>query len=520
MDNLEVIFGPPGTGKTTELATLARRYVEQDGTDTVLMCAYTKTAARELASRDIGLADSQVGTLHSHCLHALDTPKIAESLDKEWNEAHPAYPISKQKALFATDDEPRRRGMALAGDECLNELSLLRHRMIPEDRWPDWIRIFARAWNGWKQDTGTIDYADMIDRARTLVPVAPGHPATIIVDEAQDLSLLQWDLLTRWGRHAERVIVSGDDDQCLYRWAGADFRPLLAAAHRRVLPTSYRVPRRVQTWANTYTDHIHQRHPKTWQPRDDQGMLMQEPGSWESPEWIVSQLQAWLEDPWDTFACIAPCSYMLAPLIAALREAGLPFGNRWRPSRRDWNPLVPPDKGISTRQRFLDFMRPADRLWTWQELATWIDILRVDGVLHRGAKAKVTLHADDAACCTMSDLETIFEPQSIEGALRSELAWLEDHVLQSKAENLAYPLRIYKRLGRAALSAEPQITVGTAHSLKGAEADTVVFWDQLSRAQEVALCEGGDDADDVYRMRYVAATRARENLYVISGLGS
>ena len=129
-------------------------------------------------------------------------------------------------------------------------------------------------------------------------------------------------------------------------------------------------------------------------------MLSHEGGTWEHPEWLVAQLQAWLEDPWDTFACVAPCSYMLVPLIAALREAGLPFSNRWRTSRKDWNPLAPPEKGVSTLQRFLDFLRPASRLWTWQELATWVGMLRVDGVLHRGAKAQVALHAEDAGCCT------------------------------------------------------------------------------------------------------------------------
>ena len=53
---------------------------------------------------------------------------------------------------------------------------------------------------------------------------------------------------------------------CLYRWAGADFSPLLAAEHRRVLPQSYRVPRQIQVWANGYAAHIQQRQPKMWEP--------------------------------------------------------------------------------------------------------------------------------------------------------------------------------------------------------------------------------------------------------------
>ena len=184
--NLEVIFGPPGTGKTTELAQLTQRDVAEEGSDAVLVCAYTKTAARELAGRETGLGDERVGTLHSHCYHALDTPKIAETFAKEWSDTHPSYPMARQKSLF-TPDEPERRGMALHGDECLNEYHLLRHRMVPQDHWPAWVRMFAREWTAWKHETGYVDFTDLIDRARTLVPVAPGHPSTLIIDEAQDL---------------------------------------------------------------------------------------------------------------------------------------------------------------------------------------------------------------------------------------------------------------------------------------------------------------------------------------------
>jgi superfamily I DNA/RNA helicase len=516
MPNLAVVFGPPGTGKTTELARLARQYVDDEGSDSVLLCAYTKTAARELAGRDLPLEPHQVGTLHSHCYHALDRPTIAEPAYQEWNEANPLYPLSRQKSPLAADD-PGGSTPGTIADEYLNQINVLRHRLVPEDRWPYPEQLFWKLWQKWKHERGYLDFTDLIDRARFVVPVAPGRPATIIADEAQDLSLLQWDLLTRWGRHATRVIAAGDDDQALYRWCGADFRPLLAAPQRRVLPQSYRVPRRLQAWATRYAESIQQRHPKTWESRAEEGTLLHEGGTWEAPDMVIARLTAWLEEPWGTYACIAPCSYMLEPLIEALEQEGLPFSNRWRPHRRDWNPLAPPAKGVGIMQRLLDFARPPDRLWSWQELATWVPLIRADGVLRRKAKTHVTLHADEAKPCTMGDLEDLFLPGQLDGALRGDLHWLADNLLQSRAKALAYPLRVYRRFGREGLLEMPRITIGTAHSLKGAEADTVVFWQDLSRAQRVALCEGGEGADDVYRMLYVACTRARETLIVIGG---
>jgi superfamily I DNA/RNA helicase len=204
---------------------------------------------------------------------------------------------------------------------------------------------------------------------------------------------------------------------------------------------------------------------------------------------------------------------MLAPLIAALRAEGIPFGNRWRQQRHDWNPLMPPQHGAGMVQRVLDFMRPPDRLWTWVELAGWLPYLvRTAGVLTHGAKALVAAHAEDNGECSLAILRAVFQPHTLDGALRGGIDWLEDHVMQSHAAALAYPSRVYRRHGRNALTDEPRVRLGNAHSFKGTESDTVLQFTELSRSQEVALCGGGDSADDVYRMLYVAATRSRETL--------
>ncbi len=68
------IFGPPGTGKTTNLTRQIRRAVERFGQDSVLVTSFSRTAAAELAGRDLPLSPDRIGTLHSHCFHALGCP--------------------------------------------------------------------------------------------------------------------------------------------------------------------------------------------------------------------------------------------------------------------------------------------------------------------------------------------------------------------------------------------------------------------------------------------------------------
>jgi ATP-dependent exoDNAse (exonuclease V) beta subunit len=47
----------------------------------------------------------------------------------------------------------------------------------------------------------------------------------------------------------------------------------------------------------------------------------------------------------------------------------------------------------------------------------------------------------------------------------------------------------------------------------------VLLFTDLSHAQHVSRMKGGHDADDILRMLYVGATRAKESLTVVSQYG-
>jgi len=68
------IFGPPGTGKTTNLSRQIRRAAERYGPESVLVTSFSRTAAAELAGRDLPISPDRIGTLHSHWL---PRPRIA-----------------------------------------------------------------------------------------------------------------------------------------------------------------------------------------------------------------------------------------------------------------------------------------------------------------------------------------------------------------------------------------------------------------------------------------------------------
>jgi superfamily I DNA/RNA helicase len=69
----------------------------------------------------------------------------------------------------------------------------------------------------------------------------------IFIDEAQDLSPLQWKLFDKLKEYADDIYLAGDDDQAIFAWAGADVdRFINEPAKEKVLKYSKRISRAVQ----------------------------------------------------------------------------------------------------------------------------------------------------------------------------------------------------------------------------------------------------------------------------------
>ena len=67
----------------------------------------------------------------------------------------------------------------------------------------------------------------------------------MFIDEAQDLSLLQWEMVRKIWSRAEKTYIAGDDDQAIFKWAGADVDHFIALKEEvddiQTLDQSYRI---------------------------------------------------------------------------------------------------------------------------------------------------------------------------------------------------------------------------------------------------------------------------------------
>ena len=106
------------------------------------------------------------------------------------------------------------------------------------------LKIIANELERYKKEYNLVDFNDMI--LNFIKSNASPNFDVVFIDEAQDLSLMQWDMVkTIWNRTADNYIA-GDDDQAIFKWAGADVDSFITLQGKFInLTQSYRIPAKI-----------------------------------------------------------------------------------------------------------------------------------------------------------------------------------------------------------------------------------------------------------------------------------
>ncbi len=554
MENTFLLFGPPGTGKTTYLAGnrekgvsgQVEKAVEAYGGANVVVCSFTKSAAVEIGSRIDTIPRKNVGTLHSLCYQALECPDLTEGHEAEFNDKNPQWRLTvrqkKGKGENAGDhsplDDPFGDNDGEA-DALRQDIDLMRVRRIPKEKWPTYYLPFHHAWTKWKEESGFMDFTDLLEKCLTDFEHAPGNPAAIFFDEAQDASQLQADLLAQWGKHAKRLILAGDDDQAIFFWAGADARSFLdfpcPKENRRYLRESHRVPQTVHELSHQWIKNVTRRENKEYHHRDAEGFVDGCSAQWSRPQAAINEAEKAIGEG-KSVMFIASCSYMLEPLKKALKQRGLPFHNPWRRRRGDWNPLMsgggermmPVDRLRSFLRGYPDVWGEMESgMWQYRDVAAWASPMESKSSLIHGAKTLLKEWKQDANEIDVSAMAFILQEKLLtewydlrfqnHDHAKQSIEWWLRNLPEKEAEKLAYPKQVFETFGGPGLRDEPLITIGTGHSLKGAQADVVFVFPDISAQGWESWSHGTDeDRDGIIRLFYVMMTRAYEGLFLCS----
>ncbi len=370
--------------------------------------------------------------------------------------------------MFFLDNKARATGMSL---ETVWEQRAETH--ATDNFGMDDLALFSHELDAYKTTTAKMDYTDALE-----VFCSKGLPPPVdilFVDEAQDLSSLQWSAIRRAASTVKRVIIAGDDDQAIFRWAGADVEQFIALeGTSTVLGQSHRVPRQVHSLAMQLLARISHRRVKKFAPRiDAEGQVLE---VWSHDDFDASQ-GSWL--------FLARHGYQLRQLEGLCRDRGWFYESRTGASN-------------ATDE--------ARAILSWENL-------RQGGTARAEDLAyALQLAGQDPGKLAGEDLVTINDVPWVD-ASRPWTEWRDT----DEGEYFRMARRAGERMGirdkesGLLVPAPPRIKVSTIHGSKGDEAQNVYLMTDVTYSTHRSLQE---NADDECRVFYVGVTRASETLVV------
>jgi superfamily I DNA/RNA helicase len=509
MSKVIVQIADAGTGKTYQLGLKAQEAMEQYGPHKVIACSLSRTGAKQVG-RELELPYDQYATVHGFAHRALGSPELAEGHIDEWNALYPAWELSGGKKT--ANDAYDTAGTAKAGDRLKSQ--------------PEADARFTAAWQDWKKQCGYLDFPDVLVQAIENTDCAPGDPAKILVDEAQDTPLLALKLLFHWAKRAQGLDLFGDPKQSIFNFLGADALLLQKIwkkydPDRLPLPQSYRLSQAVYAYARQWQTRFTTTMQGDFLPTAVEGFVRHAPAL---SQWTASKLQALFDQhEGKTIMFLATCGYMLDALIYQLRIAGIPYHNPIRINNGKWQALPQGRKGSNTVvDNVLAFSRPSEaiwgeqaRFWTAQELKAWTAKLPAKGVLSLGGVKGIKALPD-----TASDEEIAqsffqwFTPEAIAHIVpKPDVTWYMDQVKGS--DNLRdFVQTVIRAHGVPKLKEKPRAIIGSVHSLKGHEADIVCISPDISTEAWTQARQDPASREEMIRVFYTGLTRAKEGLYL------
>jgi len=493
---MEIVLGPPGTGKTTTLLNLVEQYLASGvAPDRIGYFAFTRRAADEAISRaceKFNLSKKELPyfrTLHSlaflqaglHTSQVMTPDKYQEVA--EWLKIGAFY--------TGTNIEQGPYKDFGYGDKFLEIINMARilrqplRKVYNESIVPlktDWARVeyVARGLEHWKSAYGLQDYAGMLELFidRGLCPKLE----VVFIDEAQDLSPIQWEMVHMLEQNSEICYIAGDDDQAIFRYAGADVNYFVNLnGNVTLLDKSYRIPTSHHELSHKVIKRVIGRREKIFMPKEQDGTIFWHRHSEEvdlsSGDWLL----------------LARTNRGAQQIEEEVRRRGHLY---------IYNGSKSIDSKVLEAVRLWEHLREGNRLSAEQVRLVYKQMLLNSQV---GYGHKTMPDGEDGVFYSLEDL------QQNHGLLHNQ-PW--DIGLGKISQRDRTYIKACLRKGES-LTAIPRIRISTIHSAKGAQATNVMLLTDVMRRPYSMWRKMDGHEDDEARVFYVGLTRATERLHLI-----
>ena len=333
----------------------------------------------------------------------------------------------------------------------------------------------------YKKEKGLIDYDDMLEQFIEQ-DITPDFDI-LFIDEAQDLSPLQWKMVKKLWTKASKSYIAGDDDQAIFKWAGADVDTFIALKDEvdyvDTLDQSYRIPGGpIHDLSQKIIRNVSNRYEKDYLPRQEMGDLTRYSDvtqvDMSQGEWLV----------------LSTANYFLDDIKDLCELQG------WYYSHKHKNSIK------------LDLLLAIQTWEKWRKFEHALPVASIKNIysylgenVTKGYRTGKTMNENE---------EGYFIEECIaEHGLQTKDVWYKAFAgLDAETENYIRNMLANDEK----ITQTPRITLSTIHGAKGGEADNVLLLPDITKS---ALDHNDIDPDELHRLFYVAVTRAKKSLHIL-----
>ena len=332
-----LVLAGPGAGKTYCLIQRVRYLIEHERLEPsrILAVTFTNRAAGEIADRLGQTLGSQAeavtrGTIHSLCVQLLRSHGEEIGVPSGFGIADDDYQL---QAL-------RRAGFRKEGRWPLNAFARYRLQGAPLG---EWLTPIYERYRQHLARRNLLDFDDLIAETERLLRTSEraaseiaGRWDYLLIDEAQDLSPVQYQVLSRLAERHRNIFAVGDDEQSIFGFAGADSAVLrrfvndFGITQAIILDENHRSARQIFEAARRLISRNPQDHPRDLRAMHESPWEVSArafPDEEAEARWTVAELARDRESSglaWGEFALLYRRHEVGDLLESRLIEAGIP----------------------------------------------------------------------------------------------------------------------------------------------------------------------------------------------------
>ena len=590
-----LILAGAGSGKTRVLTTRIGYLMKEKKVkaENILAITFTNKAANEMReSVDETLNDEDTSAMWITTFHSCCVRILRKSINKiGYNRSFVIYDSSDQVTLVKDClRELNYSEKAMDPKYIISVISNAKDKLINPKQFREKYKndfskskiadVYALYQDRLKRNSA-LDFDDLISKTVELfrehedvLDFYRNRFRYIMVDEYQDTSRAQYELVRLLAQGHQNICVVGDDDQSIYGWRGADIRNILEFerdyddVHVIKLEQNYRSTQIILDAANyLIKNNIERKRKKLWSEKKEGELIKIQLAETEvdEAEFVANTISTMVrtgERSYKDFAVLYRANAQARPVEDALNRAQIPYniyGGTKFYERKEIKDMVAylrviqnPQDDISLK-RIINVPRRGIGLRTIEKIedraslkeeSLYSVLIDIDGNSDISRKAKASINGFVDIMSTFRSLKQIYPASKMIEKVMDITGYLDElekdkgEESQDRIENLKEFISVAMEfesknedtsleafLTNVALTSEPneeeehadRVSLMTIHSAKGLEFPVVFLTGMEEKLFPIARAIASmqdTQIEEERRLCYVGITRAKEELFM------